>query len=106
MSEKVNKLICYVSAIALMLGLLSLPFGYYTLLRIIVCIAAGYIVYREYSFKGVWNNWVLIFSLIALLFNPLFVIFLSRSLWFFIDIFCAGLFVAHFKISQKEKVTL
>ncbi len=102
MINKANKFISYVPAVILILGIFGLPYGYYIFLRLIVCAAAVYLAYCEYVSNQKWNNWAVIFSLIAVLFNPVVMIFLSRPIWFFIDIFCVGLFVSHFKINTKE----
>jgi len=79
--------------IALMLfgALAPWPYVYYRLLRLIVCVASVFVVLVTYSLKQIW--WTCIFGLIALLFNPLIPIHLSREIWQPIDVICAILFV-------------
>lgn len=102
MSPKKNKLIWYIPAAVLIFALFRLPYGYYIFLRLIVCIAAGYLAYSEYRPEDKLNNWVIIFALTTILFNPLIKVFLPRLAWTLINIFCAGLFIAHFKINSKK----
>lgn len=76
----------------LFLGLVNLPIGYYTLLRIAVTIASVAVVLKEFE-KGI-NAWVITFGLIAILFNPIIPIYLySKSLWIPIDLTVGVLFV-------------
>ena len=79
-------------AAALLLGALAdLPYGYYQLLRFVVCGVGVYVAYAAYSWQKIWAVWV--FGFVALLFNPLAPIRLSREIWQPIDVACAILFV-------------
>ena len=53
----------------LLLALAPLPYGYYTLLRLVVCGVGAYGASLAYGLGK--QGWVLILGLIALLFNPL-----------------------------------
>lgn len=76
----------------LFLGLADLPIGYYTLLRIVVTIGAVAAVVIE--FKNGLNTWVIIFGLIAILFNPLIPIYINdKSAWMPIDIISGIIFI-------------
>jgi hypothetical protein len=75
----------------LLLSIANLPIGYYTFLRIIVTVGACFIVVTE--FENGLNFWVITFGLIAILFNPIFPIYLNnKSLWMPIDLLSAILF--------------
>ncbi|WP_425422893.1 DUF6804 family protein [Phaeodactylibacter xiamenensis] len=75
----------------LLLALVDLPIGYYTLLRIVVTIGAVAIVVTEFE-NGI-NFWVIAFGLIAVLFNPLIPVYLGdKSAWMPIDLITAILF--------------
>ncbi len=75
----------------LLLALVDLPIGYYTLLRIVVTIGAVAIVVTEFE-NGI-NFWVIAFGLIAILFNPLIPVYLGdKSAWMPIDLITAILF--------------
>lgn len=83
------------------IGIINLPIGYYTLLRIIVTIGSVAVVVSEYE-KGL-NFWVITFGLIAILFNPLIPIYLNdKSAWIPIDIIGGIIFVIKsFEVKQK-----
>lgn len=76
----------------LLLAGLDWPYGYYTLLRLVVCAAACWIAFvsfkSESSFR--WVGWP--FALIALLFNPIAPVHLDREVWGVIDLVVAAVF--------------
>ncbi len=87
-------------AAAMLLGALAdLPYGYYQLLRFVVCGVSVYVAYMAYKWQKIWATWL--FGFIALLFNPLIPIHLSREIWQPIDLICALLFVAVAFILKK-----
>lgn len=86
----------------LLLALLPMPYGYYTFLRISICIFSGYLAYKT------WQNniqiWMWIFMCIAILFNPIIPIYLGRALWAFVDIIVVIVFLvslSHLKIDKS-----
>lgn len=84
-----------------LLALAPLPYGYYMLLRLVVCGACILLVLREHSIRG-WGFWAAALGLVALLFNPIFRIHLSRELWIPLNIACAALFAAHLVVNIKR----
>ena len=84
----------------LCLAMLRLPFGYYELLRLIVCVAAAWITYRSFSLRQS-QSWAVVFALIGILFNPVIPIHLTRAIWFWLDIGGAALFLVHLLIVRK-----
>jgi hypothetical protein len=88
-----------IAAVILLLALAPWPYGYYQLLKFVVCGAAGYIAFTAYSWKKIWAMWL--FGFIAILFNPLIPIYLSREVWQPIDIICGILFVVVAFILKK-----
>lgn len=89
-----SKYIPLVSLLPSILLLLAIPpiwpYAYYQLLRLVVMICAGYLAYYNYERKEM--GWVMVFSFIALLFNPVFPVYLSKSLWAIIDLGAAVVF--------------
>ena len=76
--------ITYIMAGLLFLGAAPLPYGFYTLLRLLACgffISAAVLTHQK-------NNKVLpwVFGLMALLFNPIIKIHFPKELWAAIDI--------------------
>ena len=82
------KYILFICAGLLLIALVELPY-----LRLAVTIGAVLVIYIEYS-KSL-NFWIIIFGIIAVLFNPIFPIYLrDRGLWAVIDVLCAIIFVS------------
>lgn len=83
------------------IALAPLPYGYYTLLRLVVCVASGVIAWTRLSVAP-GNLWGVVFVGLALLFNPLIPVHLSRDFWAFLDVGAAVLFLA-FGLSAGRK---
>lgn len=104
--ETITKLktLLLICAGLLFIGLIDLPIGYYTLLRIVVTIGSVAVVVTEY--KNGLNFWVITFILIAIIFNPLIPIYLNdKSAWIPIDIITGILFtikILTFKTKKNE----
>lgn len=77
----------------LLLALMPLPYGYYLLLRLVVCIAAGMVAFFAFSSVPRIHWRIVTFGMIALLFNPFVRIHLTRELWAPIDVIVAILFL-------------
>ncbi len=59
------------------------PYGYFTLLRFVVCAVTAYCAYLAYDTKQ--EKWAWMFGIIAVLFNPFIPVHLDRETWTFID---------------------
>ena len=59
------------------------PYGYYQILRWATCAAAVYVAYNAYQWRKLWA--VYLFGVVAVLFNPLAPIHLSRGTWQVVD---------------------
>jgi hypothetical protein len=90
------------TALVLILGALPLPIGYYTILRILVCIAAVSVVINDY--KGEIGSSQILFGIIAIIFNPLIPVYLhNKSLWVVIDLVAGAIFfIKAFSISSTK----
>lgn len=73
-------------------ALLHLPYGYYTLLRLVVCVSASIIAFQSWPKH---QAWAIAFGVVALLFNPLIIVALDRETWAPIDVAVGGLYAAH-----------
>jgi len=79
-------------AALLILGIANLPNVYYTLLRIVITVSAIYIVYRDANESLIISN--VLFGAVAILFNPIFPVYLSdSSLWVIFYFLAATLFI-------------
>ena len=88
---------------ALGIGILPMPIGYYTLLRLVVCACAIY-----YSFYSKQNNdemAMLIFGFVVILYNPIFPIYLyEKSIWIVLNIITAWLFYTRGSALHKKNL--
>ena len=84
-----------VPAALLLIGIADLPIGYYTFLRIVVCITSCLIAYGSYAREERINFGAILFGIIAIIFNPLFPIYLhDKEVWTVIDTLSAISFIA------------
>lgn len=97
-------------AAAALLGaaVLNLPYGYYNFLRLAVTSAGVLVCLQLRKTKEVVP--LIGFVGIVLLFNPVFPVYLTREIWFWVDLLAAGIFfIAGLKeirkISGQEKAS-
>lgn len=95
-----NKPVSIICALLLFLAVFKLPIEYYTFLRIVVFIGA-LLTLLSLSKKIVW---VFIFSIIAILFNPIIPVYLYlKSYWIPIDIIAGILFLLVLFLNKSKK---
>lgn len=63
------------------------PYGFYTLLRWVVCPVCAYTAVHTVAKEK--TGWAWTFGVLAALFNPLLVVHLGRSVWAIVDIAAA-----------------
>jgi len=84
-------------AIFILLGAIAeWPYGYYIFLRWVTCISSILVVLQAFEKNIDWAK--VVFIIIAILFNPLAPIYLSRSIWIPLDIVTAILFMFTLRI--------
>jgi len=88
-----------IAALMLLGALAPWPYGYYQVLRFVVCGVSIYVAVIAYDWQKIWVTWL--FGFVAVLFNPLISIHLPRELWQPIDVICALLFVVIVFIMKK-----
>jgi cell shape-determining protein MreD len=87
-----SKHVKIILAVLLLGCLLDLPYGYYQLIRFLAF--AGFFFLAYQANKELRKNEQIIFTLLALLFQPFIKIALGRNLWGAVDILVAlGLFI-------------
>ncbi len=93
----------YLAAV-LLLCLAPMPYGYFTLVRILATVVFGLYAYKCYVAKKEGLTWV--FVTLALLFQPFAKVGLGRTIWNIIDVIVAiGLIVLFFWEWKKGKKT-
>lgn len=90
-----------ISFLALLIGIANLPYGYYVMLRFLVC---GVSVYGAYISSNINNKfWLWTLGIIALLFNPIIPIHMDKESWVVIDFITAVIMlVSIFFIKDKN----
>lgn len=85
----------------LFIGVFTLPYGYYTFLRIVVFIACIAIIVQEY--QGEVTPALILFGLIGILFNPIIRVSLhDKTLWAIIDFVVAIIFLVKSLTLKKQ----
>lgn len=100
---KKKKLSAGISALFLFIALFDgLPYGYFTMLRFIICFNSGYLALLSYNNnKEIWSYG---FGVIAVLFNPIIPIHLTRGIWITIDsIVGVFMIISIFKLKIENK---
>ena len=70
------------------IGLFDLPYGYYNLLKLVVCASSIYFAYQMNLKNDPLFPWV--FGFFAVLYNPIVPIYLyKKELWIIVNIFTA-----------------
>jgi hypothetical protein len=78
------------------------PYGIYTLLRIVVTLSAAFVIYDNYKKLNKVNATIVIFSIILIVFNPIFPIRLNRELWLPIDLITAAIYFYYYIKFRKK----
>ena len=80
-----NKIFWLAPIVVLVIGILPLPIGYYTLSRLVVSVSALYFAYNFYKKNDTTNIWI--FGFIAILYNPIIPVYLyEKFIWIIVNI--------------------
>ena len=81
--------------------LISFPYGFYTILRLIITITSAIIIFYTYKSAGGVNEISIIFALILILYNPIFPVHLTREIWMPINFITSGIYIfGYFRIKK------
>ena len=78
------------------------PYGIYTLLRIVVTLSSAFIIYDNYKKINIVSPTIVVFSIILIVFNPIFPIRLNRELWLPIDLITAAIYFYYYIKFRKK----
>tara|TARA_B100001123_G_C14528869_1_gene717390 strand:+ start:122 stop:430 length:309 start_codon:yes stop_codon:yes gene_type:complete len=71
--------------VVLLIGILPMPIGYYTLSRVVVCGCSAYFAYNFYKKKNISKIWI--FGFFTFLYNPILPVYLyEKSIWMVVNI--------------------
>lgn len=82
-------------AALLLLALLPWPYGFYTFLRLGVCLVCAWLAYEQWKLDYAVSAWVVVLGAIALLYNPLLTVHLTREIWSVLNLLTAFVIVCH-----------
>jgi hypothetical protein len=99
-TKSIPQWVWVVPGILLVIAVARLPYGYYTLTRIVTCGAAALIAVVGFIEQPRVPVWPIVMAIIAILFNPLLPIHLARSTRFYFDVGAAIVFVSHFLVAR------
>ncbi len=88
-------------SILLLICLLDMPYGYFQLVRFLSMIGFGFLAYDS-NLKGKKNE-VIIYIILAILFQPLLKISLGRTIWNIVDVITALGLLLSILISTNTK---
>ena len=81
-----------VSIISLLLGLFHMPYGYYFILKIIVCLTSIQNIYNIYTSFNTINRMCWLLIGLVVLYNPFIKIPLGRFIWTLVNCFTIMIF--------------
>ena len=82
-----------VLATALAVGAAPLPYGYYTLLRWVACIGFAWLAVGSWSAGS--KAWPWAFGLLAIVFNPIAKVHLTKGTWAAVDLAAGAVVACH-----------
>jgi len=82
---------CIIAAAMSLIAIADLPYGYYTLMRLVVCATAILVLVVAARSGQMWAVWL--YGIFALLFNPVVPVHLTKGLWQPIDFVTGAMLV-------------
>ncbi len=80
-----SKLALWIVAIALLIALIpTMPYGYYSVMRWIVCAACAYIAVSSY--RDGHEGWVWVWGVISGIYNPIIPVYANREIWSIVNV--------------------
>lgn len=92
------------SIVLLVLAIFPWPYGYYTILRLIVCLTSALLAWVSY--KRHLTQWIWVMVLTAVVFNPVIVVHFGKELWTIIDLITAIVFGIYFKKHKRVIINI
>lgn len=94
----------FILAVALLICLLPMPYGYYILIRYFAAVVFTIIAYEAYKKEESKNQKALFYFVMAILFQPFIKLPLGRTLWNIVDVISAIiLFIQWWIYKEKDK---
>lgn len=95
-------LVWVIPIVMLLLAPFGWPYTYYNILRIVTTLSSCYVAYREYDDSSLgW--WSVLFIGIAILYNPIAPVHLTKATWVYINIAVAVTYIINLASHKKFK---
>ncbi|MGY3036142.1 hypothetical protein ACVIIV_005312 [Bradyrhizobium sp. USDA 4354] len=91
--SRIPKVLWVLAAALLLIATARLSYGYYTFLRVAICGFSAVVAFFAFAERA--SGWGAGFAILAILFNPIFPVYLSRGTWFWLDIGAAVIITTH-----------
>lgn len=85
----------------LVFALVPLPYGFYILLRLIVCVVSVWLAYVQWKHDDAISGWVVVLVIIALVYNPIIVVHLTREVWTIINLVTSLVLIGHLRFLRR-----
>ena len=100
MSVKFLNTVKIVLIVLFLLCLFDMPYGFYNLVRFLAMVGFALLAYASY--KDCRSSWVIVYVVMALLFQPLAKIELGHVIWNIVDVFAAIMLVVTIYLYRKK----
>lgn len=100
-NKNLSLIVRIVAGVMLVLAMASWPYGYYQLLRLVICGASIFLIWYFYSIDKRSVGWLFIIP--AVLFNPLIPLYFARETWIPLDVAAACLFFGSILADVDDK---
>lgn len=101
MVGQISRLFWIIPAAMLIIALAPWPYIYYRILRLVVCVCAAVVALQSFDRRG-WHAWTIALSVLAVLFNPVMPVHLTRSIWSVLNILGAVLLMGHLWVEREQ----
>ena len=87
--DKTTQSVIYIIlTVLLLLCLAKMPYGFFQIVRFLAFVGFGYLAYLQYKYKNI--DRMILFGVLALLFQPFLPLKIGRILWNIVDVIVAG----------------
>src|SRR5262245_65194187 len=92
----------FIPAAMLVLAVGPWPYGYYMLLRVVVFATGLLLAALTYQRMKQFTIWIGLFLIVAIVFNPIVPLHLTRGAWSALDLVGAALFATHWFVMREN----
>jgi hypothetical protein len=79
------------------------PYGYYILLRWVCCGIFAYLAVQTFREKN--ESWTWILAITAIIYNPIFIIHLTREFWIVVNLVTIAIAMASIRVTKRPHKT-